>query len=336
MKTKKLYLFLTITIILLLFFLVNKDVIFQEGNPTAVLKGIIQLNDTNTFVKIKDNPTTYVTKTNNNEDLFNYIEAQNGVKFKEHMGSGYMFEDTEKSVVLTSRQYTRFYQIWEFSEHIIINLNFTPIQTEVLKEGSPNENLIYEKSMSLGNLFGQGEIVIDLYYEKVMEESVKPNAAYAFLQCNDKVYELGNVSSYGLEDLKIEAADRTFDGKSEIEIVGGVGATYIQLQLIGYNAETNEFVNLLTMGSPEYVDLDRDGRDELLGVSAGVVPSYVDIFRWNGEHFEMADISKETNHFYVALQNENGIWYIEAGNFDENNKMVYTYFIYRDGMLIEH
>lgn len=84
-----------------------------------ILKGIIQLNDTNTFIKINDNPITYVTKTNHKEDLFNYIENEYDVIFKEQMGSGYMFKGTEKGVILTSRQYSRFYQIWQFSERNI-------------------------------------------------------------------------------------------------------------------------------------------------------------------------------------------------------------------------
>lgn len=235
---------------------------------------------------------------------------------------GGMFQDGNTSAILKGG-------------HNVVDLKFTPIPTEALKEGTPDENFIYEKSITLGNMFGKGEIIVDLYYEKASEESVEPNIVYAFLQYNNKIYELGNVSSYGLKDLKIEAADRTFDGKKEIEIVGGVGTTYIQLQLIGYNEETNDFIRLLTMGSPEYADLDQDGTYELLGVSSGVVPSYVNIFRWNREHFEMADVSEETNCFYSALKNQNDTWYIEAGNYDENNKMIYTYFIYRGGKLIE-
>jgi hypothetical protein len=112
MKTKKTYLFLIIILILTSIFLINKDVIFQEGNPINVFKGIIQLNNSNTYIKIKDNPITYVTKTNNNEHLFEFIEKEYNVEFIEQMGSGYIFEGTEKSVILTTRQYTRFFQIW--------------------------------------------------------------------------------------------------------------------------------------------------------------------------------------------------------------------------------
>lgn len=335
MKTKKIYLLLIIVFILLSLFLFNKDVIFQEGNPISVLKGIIQLNGTSTFVRIKDNPITYVTKTGNSEELFNYIKKEYNVVFKEQMGSGHIFEGSEKSVILTSKQYTRFYQIWEYSDLNIISLKFSAIMAEALKERLPNENMIYEKSISLENLFDQEEVVIDLYFEKSQEESVESNAVDAFLQYNNKVYELGTVSNYGLEDLKVEAVDRTFDGKNEIEIVGELGATYIEMKLIGYNEETKELVNLLTMGTPEYIDLDHDGTDELIGVSAGIVPGYVNIYRWNGKHFEMAEISKVTKSLYSGLENKKDTLYIVTGNYDENNKMIFRYFIYKSGKIFE-
>lgn len=116
MKTRKIYLLLIITIILISLFLINKEVIFQEGNPVTVVKGILQLNNKNTFKKINDDPIAYVTKTNNKDDLFNYIEKQYNVKFVEQMGSGFIFEGQEKSVILTSKQYSRFYQIWRCFE----------------------------------------------------------------------------------------------------------------------------------------------------------------------------------------------------------------------------
>lgn len=122
MKTKKMYLFIILVLILVSLFLFIKDVVFQESNPLPVLNGIIQLNDTNTYSKIKDNPITYITKTNKNKELFNYIEKENNVKFIEQMGSGYIFEGKEKSVILTSKQYTRFYQIWQYSERDVTNL----------------------------------------------------------------------------------------------------------------------------------------------------------------------------------------------------------------------
>lgn len=82
-----------------------------------IIKGVFQLNDDITFAKINDDPVTYLTKCSNKSDLFSYIEEENNVKFKEQMGSGYIFEGEDKNVIMTSRQYTRFYQVWKYTEH---------------------------------------------------------------------------------------------------------------------------------------------------------------------------------------------------------------------------
>lgn len=91
-----------------------KNIIFQEGNPLPIINGIFKLNDNNTYVLISENPTIYLTKTNIKDDLFEYIKEEYDVKFKEQLGSGYVFEG-DIGLLLTSRQYTRFYQVWRLS-----------------------------------------------------------------------------------------------------------------------------------------------------------------------------------------------------------------------------
>ncbi len=105
-----------IIVIISFIFLLNINMIFQEGNPLPVFSGILQLNNSKTFVKIKDKPVTYITKTNNKDELFSYIEKYDNVRYREQMGSGHIFEDENKIVILTSRQYTRNYQIWEYNK----------------------------------------------------------------------------------------------------------------------------------------------------------------------------------------------------------------------------
>lgn len=113
---KKFMLILAMIIVIIgLILLININAILQEGNPIPLFRGILQLNDSETFVKIKDNPVTYITKTNNKDDLFSYIEESDNVSYKEQMGSGHFFEDGNKIVILTSRQYSRYWQIWTYS-----------------------------------------------------------------------------------------------------------------------------------------------------------------------------------------------------------------------------
>ncbi|HHY21022.1 MAG TPA: hypothetical protein GX525_03880 [Bacilli bacterium] len=113
-------LFFAIIILFVAFALVvNKDMIFQEGNPLPIVKGMLSLDDKTTYVKIKENPPTYLTKTNQKDDLFAFIEETNEVSFMEQLGSGYFFEGDGKVAILTSRQYSGSYQVWKYSEKAV-------------------------------------------------------------------------------------------------------------------------------------------------------------------------------------------------------------------------
>ncbi len=116
MKIKKKYFMLIAVFVLIIFTFINKDVIFQEGNPLPIFKGIIQLNNSNNYVKINNNPITYITKSDSKDELFGFIEKENNVKFKEQFGSAYLFEGKGKSIIMTSKQYTKFYKVWYYSE----------------------------------------------------------------------------------------------------------------------------------------------------------------------------------------------------------------------------
>ena len=110
LKNKKLaIIILVVTAVIIVTIFSYKNLIFQEGNPMNIIAGIIQLNDVVTYVNINDNPVAYLTKNNNSGGLFSYIEEENRVKFKEQMGSVYIFEGDDKNVILVSRQYMRFY-----------------------------------------------------------------------------------------------------------------------------------------------------------------------------------------------------------------------------------
>lgn len=113
-KKVTIILFLLISI-MLIFFLAYKDIIYQEGDPLPVIKGIIQLNS-KSYAKISDDPIKFITKTNDKNELFDYIEKENNVKFEEQLGAGYIFDGPEKNVILISNQYTRFYQVWKYAE----------------------------------------------------------------------------------------------------------------------------------------------------------------------------------------------------------------------------
>lgn len=110
------YIILVLTAVLILFFaavFVYWDAVFQEGNPLPVFAGILKLNGSEPYAKIKDVPETYIIKTGEREGLISFIEKEKSVKFKEQMGAGFMFEGPVKKVILVSRQYTRFFTLFE-------------------------------------------------------------------------------------------------------------------------------------------------------------------------------------------------------------------------------
>lgn len=101
-------------IILLAGIIVGFPVIFQEGNPLPILKGIIKLgvSDDN-IVQISNEPRVYISKASvRNIPLIELI-GKEGWNFEEQLGSGYIFSRDSKKLVVGSVQYTRRYRIWK-------------------------------------------------------------------------------------------------------------------------------------------------------------------------------------------------------------------------------
>lgn len=121
MKGKRAATFVMIAIVAVIMItavlIINQTTIFQEGNPLPVFGGIWRLSvGGEQFAQIRDEPATYIAKTGQHAALFEFIEKTYGVKFKEQMDSRYIFESDDKKVTVTSRRYSRSFQIWEMPE----------------------------------------------------------------------------------------------------------------------------------------------------------------------------------------------------------------------------
>lgn len=219
-----------------------------------------------------------------------------------------------------------------------IELTFTPVSKVTLKEGSPKEGWIKGKSIYFGNLSNQIESTAHLYIDNNNNSELKPGdgTIYGFLVHENKFYELGEVGNYNINSVNVNLVDRTFDGIKEIEFVGDMGSTYREMKIIAYNEANNDWENLLTMGSPQIVDLDRDGQDELVAVSVGSLPPFVEIYRWNNDHFEKADITENTKSTYANLYTVDGEWIIETGIYDNGKTSEPKLYKYKEGKLIEY
>jgi hypothetical protein len=103
--------------VLALAFWLYKPVIFQEGNPAPLVRGIMQLNFTqDKIVKLIMAGDRYLTKSENGQEVIKYFMQDKGYEFTEQMGSGYFFKDkNENTLIATHRYYSRFYSIWSLS-----------------------------------------------------------------------------------------------------------------------------------------------------------------------------------------------------------------------------
>ncbi|NYB73597.1 hypothetical protein HZF24_05525 [Sedimentibacter hydroxybenzoicus DSM 7310] len=216
----------------------------------------------------------------------------------------------------------------------VIDLSFTSVPKTALIEGLPEEGWIRGKSIYFGDLPNQIESTVHLYVDSNENPELRPGEGtiYGFLEHDNKLYELGEISSYGFNGIDVNLSDRTYDGIKEINITGGMGATYIELKVIAYNKDSNEWENLLTMGSPAIADLDRDGQDELIAGSTGSLPPFVDIYRWNNDCFERAEITEATGNLYAYLDTINDEWIIKSGLQNVEPKL----YKYEAGKLIEY
>lgn len=110
------YIFLPLLIFLIigLFLFCYAPVIFQEGNPWPQIKGIIQLSFTNNnLVQLSSGENTYMTKSQNGLEVIKSYMKNREYDFIEQMGSGYIFKSTSgETVIITDKQYSRFYLLW--------------------------------------------------------------------------------------------------------------------------------------------------------------------------------------------------------------------------------
>ena len=307
----------------------------------------------------------YQTVTN----LYDALELFNGSSYKEYdeyfnvlnrlyiyllqnkneyeiEGQSKIFEFLGKSLSFTDDNQL----IYDFNEYLdikvkekdnnavtkTIDLNFIPVPKEILNEGLPKEEWIIEESIYFGDLSNQIESTLHLYVNTISSDlEAGEGAIYGFLEHENKLYELGVISNYGIDDVNVNLKDRTYDGIKEIEIEGWMGATYSELKIVSYNEIIKQWENILTMGTPTIVDLDMDGKEDLIAGSAGSLPPYIDIYKWNNDHFGKADIVKATESDYSTISQINGTWLIETGLIKDGKSYENKLYKYEEGKLIE-
>lgn len=206
-----------------------------------------------------------------------------------------------------------------------IEMAFAPVPSYALQtiELGPSAKIVADKAVTVDGR----DIRLEL-----RQKPDTPTEIYASLRDEDRHYEIGLVGSYGLEGVQEpRTMDVTGDGQEELLLTGAMGASYEETKVIRYDSAEAAWKNVLTMGSPAVVDLDDDGKDDLAAVSMGSVPSYVFLFRWNRDGFEMADASSALGKSDARLVKVDGRTRIQSGS-DAQNLSTYRY---ANGRLIE-
>jgi hypothetical protein len=92
-------------------------VIFQEGNPWPEIKAISHLTfGGSDMVKLSGSDNKYLTKSQGGPQAIDVFMNDRGYEYTDQLGSGYFYKSSDKTVVLTRRQYSRFYTIWTLSD----------------------------------------------------------------------------------------------------------------------------------------------------------------------------------------------------------------------------
>lgn len=210
-------------------------------------------------------------------------------------------------------------------------LIFVPEPVSDLPPGQPRKELKEQSSLGLTGMGGNGQVKVRLFADAKATDPSRAAEIWALLEDGVTTYDLGVVGNYGLRGVTVLRKDMNGDGRAELVVTGGMGASYGERKIIGYDQGEKRWRILLTMGTPWDGDLDGDGGEDVVAVSGGMIPGYVWIYRWNQDHFEKADVAKSTGNTYAYMnRTADGKVWIEAGQADAAR-----YYQYRGGKLIE-
>jgi len=114
-------------------------VIFQEGNPWPEIRAISQLTfDGSDMVKLSGSDNKYLTKSQGGPKTVDTFMKDRGYEYTDQMGSGYFYKSSDKTVVLTRRQYSRFYTIWTIGD--VLSTSISESLADELKECLPKSD----------------------------------------------------------------------------------------------------------------------------------------------------------------------------------------------------
>ena len=190
-------------------FFIYKGVIFQRGNPLPYIIKMAALNNSNQYSKVFDDEDIYLSRNGNHETLKKHIENVYDVTFAEQLGSILLFESKDKSIIVSTQIYWRYYSVWE----LIItpndyNNDITPpneINTAIryemyelegfvvaypshwtIEKGNQDDHVLFYETKPDPNLTGGSTYYTQLYcwVNPVDPDSRYPSTAQAWIDWN--------------------------------------------------------------------------------------------------------------------------------------------------------
>ncbi len=203
-----------------------------------------------------------------------------------------------------------------------------------LKKATPPEGWSLSEDVVVKDAGNREQIIIKLYVKpdtSPISSKTATGEVLAFLDDGKDLYEIGNISNYGIIKTEIISQDLNKDGINEIVIKGQSGASSSLYKVIGLERASGRWLQLLDTNHTEVMDVDLDGDIELVTTSVGSLPPFVLIYEWYGDRFEKLDVAEATGNEYANLINRG----TENIVFESGNKNGKHYYSYKNGELIE-
>ncbi|MCM3359261.1 hypothetical protein [Psychrobacillus sp. MER TA 171] len=95
----------------------------QEGNPLPILISIMRLELSDSeYEQVEESKSSHqhvsLNTGDSSYDVIKDFMDEKGWSYKEQIGSGYIFENGEETVVISTRQYSRNYFLWDIPSEL--------------------------------------------------------------------------------------------------------------------------------------------------------------------------------------------------------------------------
>jgi hypothetical protein len=210
------------------------------------------------------------------------------------------------------------------------DLSFKRVSADEIPETKPKAGWSNIRTIDLG--MADGKAISFLFYSKDIQNAEAD--VQAFFQYEGKLYdyELG-LLPYRLSEVEANKVDGSFDDQV---VLAGTGTTLTHWNVIVFDKTSHKLRSFRTVGRPKLIDLDSDGRKELVASFEGAHLHFpnVEIIRYHDGELESAQVIESQNSDnpeFARLVRQSSDFVIEIGKAREEKAP--QRFAYKDGRL---